>query len=399
MKRNKRSALLPLITMMWAGTLLRAGIATAVPAQDGLYATLQTTMGTICFELYYTNVPNTVANFVGLTEGTRPWIDPRTSFVSTKPYYNGIIFHRVISGFMIQGGSPKGDGTDGPGYSFLDEFTPTLRHDQPGIVSMANSGPHSNGGQFFITVAPTPWLNDKHSVFGRVVEGMTIVSNIASVATNSASRPLVDVTITNAFITRNGTNAQNFSVTNNSLPTVTSLPVSISTQQGITLSTAITTSSYHYIYHSTDLKNWTNVISYNWPGSTGTWTVTTNPVEKNFSHATRVTYTADTNMTLNPENHSLVMTMDGGNIIRVVLSTNSLGSAQFNNWPVDQVTNWSWKVDAPYRMFLFTQTDFPDAYRFYYFYTTPTNGKCTGYYYQNNWSSLGNGTFTIQPAN
>ena len=201
--------------------VLMCGAVWAAPTNEGMYATLQTTMGDVCFELYYTNVPHTVANFVSLAEGTRPWIDPRTTFISNEPYYDDLIFHRVITNFMIQGGCPLGNGSSGPGYSFEDEFDPTLRHNQPGVVSMANSGPNSNGGQFFITLVNTDWLDDKHSVFGNVVEGMDVVYDIEAVATNAASRPLVDVVITNAFITRNGTNALAF----NPAGVIPSLPV------------------------------------------------------------------------------------------------------------------------------------------------------------------------------
>ncbi len=203
------------------GFMLMCGVLHAAPANDGMYATLQTTMGDICFELYYTNVPHTVASFVSLAEGTRSWLDPRDGFVSRDPFYSDIIFHRVITNFMIQCGSPKGNGKDGPGYRFDDEFDPTLRHDQPGIVSMANSGPDSNGSQFFITVTDTSWLDDEYSVFGKVVEGMDVVFNIAAVAVDGSDRPLVDVVITNAFITRNGTHALAF----DSAGVVPALPV------------------------------------------------------------------------------------------------------------------------------------------------------------------------------
>jgi cyclophilin family peptidyl-prolyl cis-trans isomerase len=196
--------------MRWiAGLLLLAGSAWAVPARDGLFATLETTRGNICFELFYTNAPRTVANFVSLAEGSRPWLDPRTGAIEQTPYYDGLLFHRVIDGFMIQCGSPKGDGTDGPGYLFSDEFDPTLRHDQPGTVSMANSGANRNGGQFFITVTNTPWLNDVHTVFGRVVEGLDVVEAISNVAVVN-DRPLVDVGILRVGITRNGAAAQAF---------------------------------------------------------------------------------------------------------------------------------------------------------------------------------------------
>ena len=135
-----------------------------------LYAHFTTSEGKFTIQLFEEKAPKTVANFTGLAEGTKEWTDPRTGKKSKTPYYDGTIFHRVIDGFMIQGGDPLGQGTGGPGYKFADEFHPTLRHTKPGILSMANGGPNTNGGQFFITLAETPWLDNKHSVFGEVVE-------------------------------------------------------------------------------------------------------------------------------------------------------------------------------------------------------------------------------------
>jgi peptidyl-prolyl cis-trans isomerase A (cyclophilin A) len=273
--------------------LVVCGAVVAAPVDDGMYATLQTTLGDVCFELYYTNVPRIVANFVSLAEGTRPWIDPRTTFVSKEPYYNGLTFHRVIAGFMIQGGSPKGDGSDGPGYSFEDEFDLALRHDRPGMVSMANSGPDSNGGQFFITVANTDWLDDVHSVFGSVVEGMDIVSNIASVAVDANDKPLTDVVITNVFITRNGTNALSFAVTNQALPEVSAIPMTIN---GLGLVTGTATSIYQYVYLSTNLSDWSEGASDYWPEPNGDWNLTASGEPREYFHANRVVYTPDTNV-------------------------------------------------------------------------------------------------------
>ena len=168
-----------------------------------LYAHFTTSEGNFTARLFDDATPNTVANFTGLADGSKEWTDPRSGQKVKKPYFNGTIFHRVIDGFMIQGGDPLGQGTGGPGYTFADEFSPKLRHSKPGILSMANRGPNTNGGQFFITLAATPWLDDKHSVFGEVVEGMDVVKKIGSTATSKpGDRPVKPITIESVAIER-----------------------------------------------------------------------------------------------------------------------------------------------------------------------------------------------------
>ncbi|MFI6350945.1 peptidylprolyl isomerase [Streptomyces sp. NPDC050560] len=170
---------------------------------EQLYATLKTNRGDIEVRLLPNHAPKTVKNFVELATGQREWTHPRTGKKSTDRLYDGTVFHRVISGFMIQGGDPLGDGTGGPGYEFEDEFHPDLAFDKPYLLAMANAGPGTNGSQFFITVAPTAWLTRKHTIFGEVADaaGRKIVDEIATTATNRRTdRPVDDVVIQSVVV-------------------------------------------------------------------------------------------------------------------------------------------------------------------------------------------------------
>ena len=168
-----------------------------------VYAHFTTSEGNFTVRLFDAETPNTVANFTGLADGSKEWTDPRSGRKVKQPYFNGTIFHRVIDGFMIQGGDPLGQGTGGPGYTFADEFHPKLKHDKAGILSMANRGPNTNGGQFFITLAATPWLDNKHSVFGEITEGMDVVKRIGGTATSKpGDRPVKPITVQSVTIER-----------------------------------------------------------------------------------------------------------------------------------------------------------------------------------------------------
>jgi peptidyl-prolyl cis-trans isomerase A (cyclophilin A) len=171
-----------------------------------MFATLHTTAGDIRIELFPNQAPHTVKNFVGLAEGTKEWKDPRTGEKRTEPFYDGTGFHRVINGFMIQGGDPLGTGTGGPGYTFDDEVTVDLTFDRPYLLAMANAGKQmgrgTNGSQFFITVGPTPHLNGKHTIFGEVADqaGRDVVDAIATTPTGPGDRPREDQVITGITI-------------------------------------------------------------------------------------------------------------------------------------------------------------------------------------------------------
>ncbi len=166
-----------------------------------MHAHFTTSAGSFKIRLFDAEVPNTVKNFAGLAEGTQEFLDPKTGQKVTRPFYDGLVFHRVIDSFMIQGGCPLGTGTGGPGYKFADEFHKSLKHDKPGILSMANSGPNTNGSQFFITLVPTPWLDNRHSVFGEVVEGMDVIEKIGGTPTRN-DRPVTEIKIESVTIER-----------------------------------------------------------------------------------------------------------------------------------------------------------------------------------------------------
>jgi len=165
-------------------------------------ATLHTSLGDIVIELFPNHAPKTVTNFVELATGAREWVDPRNGEKTTANLFDGTIFHRVIEGFMIQGGDPLGRGTGGPGYRFADEFHGELVFDRPYILAMANSGPGTNGSQFFITVAPTTWLNRKHTIFGEVkdADSQAVVDKIGATKTDGSDRPVQAVTINSVTI-------------------------------------------------------------------------------------------------------------------------------------------------------------------------------------------------------
>src|SRR5262245_4601581 len=168
-----------------------------------LNAHFTTSEGNLTVGLFDEEVSKTVANFVGLAERTKEFTHPQDGRKVKRPFFDGLVFHRAIDGFMIRGGDPLATGTGGPGYKFADEFSPRLRHSKAGILSMANAGPNTNGSQFFITLAATPWLDNKHSVFGEVTEGLDVVQKIGKTATSKPNdKPLKPITIQTVKISR-----------------------------------------------------------------------------------------------------------------------------------------------------------------------------------------------------
>jgi len=249
------------VILRGAGLILALCIAHKAAAQtqtNGIFADFTTSLGNFTCQLSYSNSPVAVANFIGLATGARPWLDLKTGAVRTDPFFDGLTFHRVIAGFVIQGGSPNGQGTDDPGYAFADQFSPFLNFGAPWTLAMANSGPDSNGSQFFVTVAPFTSGNNTYVIFGRVVAGTNVVAAINSVKTDSSDKPLTNIVMQHVEIRRLGDAAQAFDINAQGLPVVTNLPVAI--VQGptnVTLSFSNQINTDNRWYSSTNLRSWT----------------------------------------------------------------------------------------------------------------------------------------------
>jgi len=190
-------------TLLLAGTMAFAAPQTAAKKPGKVFAHFTTSEGNFTVELFEKDAPKTVANFIGLAEGTKEFTDPKTGTKMKKPFYDGLIFHRVIPNFMIQGGDPLGTGTGDPGYRFEDEFGSGRKLEKAGVLAMANAGPNTNGSQFFITLAPTPHLNGKHTVFGEVTQGMDVIEKIgATKTTKPGDKPVKPIVIQSVKIER-----------------------------------------------------------------------------------------------------------------------------------------------------------------------------------------------------
>src|SRR5882672_4808981 len=224
---------------------------------NGIYADFTTSMGSFTCRLEYAIAPKAVASFIGLATGNRAWLDLNTGRSRTNAFYNGLTFHRVISNFVIQAGSPNGQGTDGPGYVFPDEISTSLRFTGTGVLAMANSGTNSNGSQFFITASPQTQLNNGYTIFGELAGGTNVVLAINKVAVDANSKPLTNVYIQSVGVRRIGTAALAFDINAQHLPVVTNLPLKIA-KNGASISLNLSNRLYadNQLFSSTNLTSW-----------------------------------------------------------------------------------------------------------------------------------------------
>jgi peptidyl-prolyl cis-trans isomerase A (cyclophilin A) len=328
-----------------------AALAPAWGQSVGIYADFTTSMGSFTCRLEYATSPKAVANFVGLATGQRAWLDLPSGLMKTNPFYNGLLFHRVIAGFMNQGGSPNGLGTDGPGYAFVDEFSPSLRHDGFGVLSMANSGPDSSGSQFFITVSAQPQLDDVHTIFGRLVGGSNVVYAINHVATDSSDKPLTNVVIQTVAIRRLGGPAQAFDIQAQGLPVVTNLALNIA-RAGGNVSLAYSNRLYadNRLYSSTNLLQWTGAglgIEIAAPISNALQRAAVAPRE--FFRLAQVQYGASTLAPKDLFGRTLTLTFTvGPGIITNVFNSSGGGTYGWSSGPGGTIPAYAW-YQEPYR--------------------------------------------------
>lgn len=375
------------VWIMLLGRIIGALCLTQIAAAqltNGLYAEFDTSMGSFTCRLDYAEAPLTVANFVSLVEGSQNWVTPEGA-VKSGNYYDGLIFHRVISDFMIQGGDPLGTGTGGPGYAFPDQISTNILHTSAGILSMANSGPNSNGSQFFITLAPTPWLDGKHAVFGEVIGGMNVVSNIGVVATDADDRPLSQVVMNSVRILREGSEAEAFDPTSQPLPMVSALPVTLNGD----IRVATSNQCEQLIYDSMNLVDWTSFEESYTPFAAGDL-VAEIPADAHcgFYRGAQIKFPEGASKEISGR----VITLDIGSEVVFVPTADGTGTCSLNGSP-GVIQTWRYDPSRVGHMFF---TDIMVPFSLEFEYATPSNGVVTGWFYNSGWRPL-SGTFTDAP--
>lgn len=333
------------------GVALGLGVSPRVAAgAEGLFADFETSLGNFTCRLEPDYAPLAVANFIGLATGVRPSLDPATGSLRFQRFFDGLTFHRVIPNFMIQGGSPNGMGTDGPGYAFLDEFHPSERHDGPGVLSMANSGPNSNGAQFFVTVAATPWLDDVHTIFGRVIDGQPVVKAISDVPADSSNRPATPVRIERVTIRRVGAAAEAFDIEAQALPKLEGVPLEIAPNgSGIRLQFESPAFGHLHLRESADLKTWSAESLGIQLGTSALETVARPATgSARFYALTRVQYPGSTRAPRDLHGRILTIDFDGA-LGRLTITFNEQGGGGYRyGEDTGTVTGYSW-AQQPYR--------------------------------------------------
>ena len=366
---------------------------------NGIFADFTTSLGTFTCQLSYSNAPKTVANFIGLATGQRPWLDITTGEVRTNGFYDGLTFHRVISGFMDQCGSRNGLGTDGPGYAFVDEFSSSLNFNAPWVLAMANSGPDSNGSQFFVTVAPFTSGNNVYSVFGRVTSGTNVVAAINHVPTGSNDKPLTNVYLQHVEIRRVGAAALAFDINAAGLPNVTTTPLLL--QPGSTnISLLFSNRLYcdNRWYSTTNLNVWSeNKLGIDLSAPLTNHVALPLDASAKFFRFAQISYSSSTRAPKNVLGRTLTMIFSAGQGTNTIIFNNAGGGSY--NLPgagSGTVTGYTWLQD-PYRGFLWPITySGLNEMTLQLNFSSSTNGAFSGTVYNSIPFSV-SGTFSISP--
>ena len=300
---------------------------------NGIFAEFNTSMGSYTCVLYYAYAPKAVANLIGLATGQRAWLDLPSGLAKTNLFYNGLTFHRDITNFVIQAGSPNGLGTDGPGYAFVDEITNVLQFDSFGVLAMANSGPDSNGSQFFVLATNNwPSLNNGYTIFGNLYGGSNVVYAINHVATDTNNKPLANVYINSVTIRRFGTAATNFDITAQGLPLVTNLNLQIA-QSPTNVSLTFSNQLYadNRLYTSTNLQSWTaNKLGIETAVPVSNTNLQTITLPARFFRAAQIQYASSTYAPKLPFGHTLTLFYTNGIVGTNVQVFDSAGTGTYS---------------------------------------------------------------------
>jgi peptidyl-prolyl cis-trans isomerase A (cyclophilin A) len=339
--------------LRWMALIVVAVGLQARAQTNGIFADFTTSLGSFTCELDYTNSPKAVANFVGLATGERAWLDLVTGETRTNAFYDGLTFHRVLTNLAIQAGSPNGQGNDGPGYVFVDQFSSSLNFNSPWMLAMANSGPNYNGSQFFVTVAPNnPW-NNSYVIFGRVVSGTNVVAAISHVATDANDKPLTNVFLQSVAIRRLGPAAQGFNINAQALAIVTNLPLRLTkkgTQGSLTFSNRLYSENFYY--STTDLASWAGTslgFEVSAPISNTFPVAMTSPQE--FFRAAQIQYPSSTFAPKDIAGKTLTLVFNVRGTATIVFNNSGGGTFTYAG-SQGTVTSYSWYQDA-YRGFLY----------------------------------------------
>lgn len=376
-------------------------IATSLAARAQIFADFSTTLGDFTAQLDYTSSPRTSANFITLAQGSRAWVDSENGAVRTHtPYYNGIIFHRVIEGFVNQAGSQNGIGTDGPGYTFPDEVSNDLTFDAPYLLAMANSGPNTNGSQFFITVGTPSNLNGVHTIFGSITSGTNVIDSINTVATDNNNKPTTPVTINSVTIRRVGAEAIAFDETAQLLPSIQSVTPTISfPTSAATLNTGQSPGTTLRIYASPDLISWTPQSRYLDSLSSAQNTFETGvSAAQQFFFSSEVAWPSDALAPSDYFGKSLTIIANGSTFMMDInqLGNIIVGTFTINDSVPSNITELRLEETQGYgsRLLVFSEAFVP--FRFNIGFDQPTSGRITGTAFSASPIAL-SGTFTIVP--